>query len=188
METPVIKTLTPMDFDEMKRIVEILLTQGRGKEAMMLALPSFLLVRYSDYSRLRYKDFEGERIILGEQKTKKVRNIKINQELRDIVKRAKPTEATPETFLLSNANNSPHSIQYVNQELRKLKNEFTINSEHFSTHSLLKTGCLRIFDKQGRSEAALILLSKIRNHSSVGLTIGYLGIGQKNIDNAFDNL
>lgn len=183
-----IKTSEPIDFDRMKEIVEELITKKRYKQALMLAIPSFLLVRYSDYSRLKFGDFDKERIILGEQKTGKIRNIKVNQELRDIVKRATPPEAGPDDFCLANSKNSSFSIQYVNNELHKLKTEFNLNVDHFSTHSLLKTGCLRIFDKQGRSEAALILLSKIRNHSSVGITIGYLGLGQKTIDSAFDNM
>jgi integrase len=175
----------------MKSIVDKLLESGRWRQALMLAIPSYLLIRFSDYVHLKWIDFESDRIIMREQKTqktKKVRNIKLGNEIRELVKKAKPAEANSEDYIFRNSFNCPLSIQFINAELKKIKDEFNIPVQHFSTHSLLKTGCLRVFENKGKSDSALMLICRIRNHSNPGITLNYLNLGQGAIDEAYESL
>jgi integrase len=194
MEKEVIcKTSDAIPFSLMKEICNDLLEKGKWKKALFLAVPSFLLIRFSDYSRLKWGDFNGERILMYEQKThkhkKKPRNIKIGDEIRSIVKKARPEYAKDSDYIFtSGLSNKPFTIQYVNTELRRIKKAYNIQIEHFSTHSLLKSGCLELFEKNGKTDAALMLICRIRNHSNTGVTLNYLNLNQKAVDAAYDSL
>ena len=53
---------------------------------------------------------------------------------------------------------------------------------YISSHSLRKTFGRRVYETFGETEKALVMLSKIYNHSSVGITRTYLDITQEEIE------
>ena len=189
------KTSEPLPFSEMKRISEALLKRGDWKKALMLAIPAYLMLRYSDYTRLRWGDFKKDRIIIIEKKTEKTkrkrtpRTIKVSTEVKRIINEARPEWADDKDLIFAKKGEiKPFTIGYVNNEIKRLGIEFNVPIEHFSSHSLIKSGCLELYEKNGKSDAALLLICKIRNHSSPAITMQYLGITQRVIDEAYESL
>ena len=189
------QTADPLPFDLMKTIVEKLITKGKFRDALMFAIPCYMMIRFSDFSKLKWIDFDNERISMYEQKTfntrkkKKARVIKISSELRAIIERCKPIENyNPDAYIFAGKNGKPITIQYANQRLLVLKKQFSIPVVHFSTHSLIKSGSVKLWENSGKSEAGLILLSRIRGHANLTVTMNYLGIGQSQLDAAYDSI
>jgi hypothetical protein len=66
-----------------------------------------------------------------------------------------------------------------------LKQAFKSKDKIISSHSLRKTFGRRVYEINGESEKALIQLSQIYNHSSIGITRNYLDITQEEIEDIY---
>ena len=198
METPTVinKTSDPLPISEAKRVIAELIRDKKYRWALLIAIPFYTFLRNSDYKHLKYSDFDKEKLILYETKTfhtrakRKPRIIKISDELKSIVNQCKPEVIEPETFIFASTwSNSPISIQYVNKCYTKIKAKYNIQDcEHFTSHSARKGGVTALYNKMGKTEAALILISKILGHSSTEITMLYIGLTQKMMDDCFDSL
>ncbi|MEQ8245135.1 MAG: tyrosine-type recombinase/integrase, partial [Fulvivirga sp.] len=80
------------------------------------------------------------------------------------------------------------TIQYVNRQLKAIFSKYKINSKKVSSHTLRKTFGLRVFEKNYKSEEALITLSHIFNHSSTAITRRYIGLQAEKIQNVYLSL
>ena len=63
--------------------------------------------------------------------------------------------------------------------------KYKIETASPSSHTLRKTFGMRVFESQGSTEAALVLLSEIFNHESVEDTRKYIGLTKGKIQNAY---
>jgi integrase len=78
---------------------------------------------------------------------------------------------------------------YANETLNCLLKEiFKGVAEHVSTHSLRKSFGRAVYEKNGRSEDALVKLSEMFQHSSPGLTRKYLGLRKQELGAIYMNL
>lgn len=144
-------------------------------------------LRISDLLRLKHKDLADETIHLAEKKTSKARTIRINETVKEAyaLYASKMVHVEPEDFLFVSQKKSPFSIRQVN---RLLHAAYGAKNKNISSHSLRKTFGRRVWDRDNNSERALIMLSKLFNHTSTSTTRIYLGIQQEEFDDIYMNL
>ena len=83
-------TTGALDWDQFKSIIAKMERDAEFKYCLLMTIGVFTGLRISDLLQLRFIQFEnGDILTIQEKKTKKIRRIKINQDLKDIVKRIK---------------------------------------------------------------------------------------------------
>ena len=132
--------------------------------------------RISDTLKIKHSDLQGEKIILKEKKTKKVREITLNT----VVKKAyqKLTDKLNEInfkydendFVFVSQKGTVYRTQSINIILKKV---FNSKNLQISSHSLRKSFSRKIYDNMNNSEYALVLLSDILSHSNLAITRRY---------------
>jgi integrase len=140
-------------------------------------------LRTGDIQRLTWNDFNGESFTIKEEKTGKFRTIQINETLKKAVNKVRSGSG----LIFLSQKKSVYTTQALNRLLKDTFKQLA-KKENISTHSLRKTFGRRVYDNNGQSEKALIYLSEIFSHSSVGLTRVYLGIKQQELNEIYMNL
>jgi integrase len=133
---------------------------------------------------MKYENFKNGNFTIKEKKTGKNRVITFNDELKKIVTRNAMGE---KGFIFLGKSGDLVSVQYLNQALKKIAEKYKLEG-NISTHTLRKTFGRRIWDKNNRSDEALLLLSEVFNHSNIATTKRYLGIKQQEIANVYLSL
>lgn len=136
-------------------------------------------LRIGDILRLTSEDFNRGYVEFREQKTNKAKKVRLDhKEIASAYNKIKSSK--PEIFISQKG--SIFSSQQIN---RKLKQVFKAKGKNISSHSLRKTFGRRVYETFGETEKALVMLSKIYNHSSVGITRTYLDITQEEIEDIY---
>jgi integrase len=148
-------------------------------------------LRISDVLQIKYKDLADDKLKISEKKTKKQREITIN----DVVKMAfsklilkldeQKINYSNEDFIFVSQKGSVYKTQSINDVLKTI---FNTKNLQVSSHSLRKSFARRVYTNLNESENALVLLSDIFSHSSVAITRRYLGIRQETISNVYLSL
>lgn len=143
-------------------------------------------LRYSDLSRLTDDHIEkakknNNELILNEVKTGKRRIIKLNKLVLNSYDRF---DKIGPLFVSQKGN--VFDISGVNKHLKKLFKDD--KCKNVSTHSLRKTFSRTYYNNASDKEHALVKLSEILNHSSIGYTRVYLGIAKEETNEIYDNL
>ena len=122
-------------------------------------------LRVSDIRMLKWENVLNKNsIILIEKKTKKNREVRLNDETVSIIK---------ELYTLMG---KPLGIWQINKRLKDVKDRYNLSIDHFSTHSFRKTFGRYLYEANGRSQESLMMLKEVLNHSNVGTTYTYIGI------------
>ena len=162
------------------------------KFLLLIAVGCYTGLRVGDILLLRWNQLlNKDSQEIKEQKTKKVRLITLNQNLKKLVEKyvdyIKPP--TYNELIFTNKNDEQNlSIQYVNRQLKKLFNRYKIKVKNPSSHSLRKTFGLRAFEMNFKSDEALITLAHVFNHSSTAITRRYIGLQDEKIENVYLSL
>lgn len=137
-------------------------------------------LRTGDMQTLTWDMLCGEIITLREEKTNKVRTLAVHDNVRKLAVKLRKGPG----LVFTSQKKSVYSTQALN---RMLKEAFSkqAKKDNISTHSLRKTFGRRVYDINGQSENALVKLSELFGHSSVGLTRVYLGIKQEELNNLY---
>lgn len=184
------KRITTSDYLEWQNVIFLMNELKKEKDIsilMVVALGSYLGLRYSDMIRLTWNDIINKDVlIIEEQKTKKVKQITINPDLRAIVESIHQQKKSE--LIIVNKFGKPLSIQYINRRLKQIKYKYRLKIQNISVHSFRKSFGRRVYENNYRSEHALILLSDLFNHSSVAITRRYLGLRQEEIADVYLNL
>ncbi len=140
-------------------------------------------LRASDILKLKWSDLSSDKLILKEQKTKKLREIALNENLQNVIADNKQNQE----HIFISRKGSVYCIQQIN---RVLKDVFKIEAKtkNISTHSLRKSFGRRVWENDNQSERALVYLMELFNHSSLAITKRYLGIRQEELDDIYINL
>lgn len=173
-----------MNWDEAMNLIRKLYRDGKYRDAMLIATGCFTLLRISDIRKLRYSDLMDADILnVIEQKTGKRREIALNADFRKLIQDCfKALEIKdPDKYIFTNKMGGVVTVQRINDILKELKAKYRLNIQHFSSHSLRKTGARRIYDMSEDREYALIKLSTVLNHSNCAITRRYLGIKREEI-------
>jgi len=144
--------------------------------------------RVGDTLKIRHSDLQGEKIILKEKKTKKVREITLNK----VVKKSyqKLTDKLNEIrfkydendFVFVSQKGTVYRTQSINVILKKV---FNSKQLQISSHSLRKSFSRKIYENMNNSEYALVLLSDILSHSNLAITRRYLGLRKETIRDVY---
>lgn len=137
-------------------------------------------LRVGDLLKLNFEDFHGDKLILIEGKTKKKREILINDNIKDALRYFQSEKGV----IFKSQKNGPYRIQSINRLLKQIFEKENKNL-NISSHSLRKSFGRRVYENNGRSESSLVYLSELFNHSNLRVTRRYLGIRQEELDNIY---
>lgn len=144
-------------------------------------------LRISDILNLSHESLQGDTINLIEKKTGKRRVIKINDSIKEAYKiyLDRLGLVVGDGPLFISQKGGVFTSRQVN---RLLQSTFAVKGKNISSHSLRKAFGYRVWENDEKSDRALIMLSKIFNHTSTSTTRIYLGIQQEDIDDIYMNL
>jgi integrase len=165
--------------------VKIIKNDRNYKLGFLIVLGINTGVRIGDLLNLKHEDFLNGSISIVEKKTDKKRIVTLNENVRSSYDLLLKRDNKKEGYIFTSNQNTVLTSQYIN---RKLKEVFGSKNQNISTHSLRKTFGRRMWQKNGESDKALVLLSDIFNHSSTAITRVYLGIRSAEIANAYIDL
>lgn len=178
------KGAIPLDFDKATSKGLKLIRSKENKNFGLLIIVSINLgLRIQDLLGLTFKQLQNDSITIIEGKTKKKRTLKINHSIKEVLNHFKDDlsyELGGHCF--RSQKGTVYSSQHVNRLIKKYF------KGKVSSHSFRKTFGRRVWENDGESERALIMLSQIFNHSSTATTRIYLGIQQEEIDDIYDIL
>lgn len=147
-------------------------------------------LRISDLLNLRVLDVQSGYVHTKETKTGKSKQFPINDVLRAVLTNyIREFKLQDNDYLFfSNRKDGNRSIKAIDQSqaYRKLKEvvEENYSDIHFSTHVLRKTCGYWLY--QATKDITLVMHAL--NHSSVSVTMRYIGLTQESVDNAFNGL
>jgi len=186
-------TTGAMDWDDFRSLVAKMERDGQYKYCLLLAVGVFTGLRISDLLQLRFDKIETEDILtIQEKKTKKIRRIKINPDLKVIVKRIKSKMGvtnSEEFIFLNRYGTKPIDKSWVNVQLKKYFKKYGVQMDgNISSHMFRKTLGNRVLKLNNYSDESVILLMHLFGHSSPAITKKYLGIREREILDVYDSL
>lgn len=180
----ILTTSDYLSIDEYKRLLERLRLDEDYNYEIYSVLAFSTALRISDIKRIKWSDVVGRRgFQIQEKKTLKWRKISLSESVCDRIMDLY-NKITPD----KNEIIVKVSEQYLNRVLKKLKVKYNLNIGNFSTHSFRKTFARYIWEKNNRSEDSLVMLMRVLNHSSLSVTIKYLGITDDEIKNIYESI
>lgn len=187
------KTCGYFVFNESLLLINHLELKNYLKIAMIACLGVYTGLRIGDILRFHWKDLLDQNVLrLAEKKTGKIREITLHPNLQLTIARIFKklnVKDVDQLIFLNRYKTKVISLQYINRKLQEVSKENNITvSGNLSSHSLRKTFGRRVYDQNGKTDEALILLSMIFNHSSTAVTRRYLGIKKEEIANVYISL
>lgn len=193
--------------DDIKRISEYLICQGRYRDNMLFIVGINFGLRVSDLRMLRFSNLINDNLTFKdsfavfEQKTRNTRKRKMNRyitintaviEAVTLYLENTPNVSLSDYMFRSVSNrggnlNEPLSIKSIDRILKGIATELNLNIK-ISTHTLRKTFCYHQMVMSHNDSRKLLLLQKMLNHSSPAQTLDYIGITGEEIDRAYKML
>ena len=193
--------------DDIMRISEYLISKERWRDNMLFIVGINFGLRASDLRLLRFSNLINDNLTFKdsfpilEKKTKNTRKhrrnrcVTINTAVVEAV--TLYLEHTPGVSLsdymfrsLSKNGknvNRPIAVQNINQILYGIARDLNLSCK-VSTHTLRKTFCYHQMVMSNNDPRKLLLLSKMLGHSSISITLDYIGITGEEIEEAYRNL
>lgn len=186
-------TTSSMNWEVFKSLIGKLERDKEYKFCLMFAIGVFSGLRISDLLQLRFNQFENTDFLeIQEQKTGKVRKIKINSDLRDIIERIKNKMGIVDSgryIFINRYGTKPIDKSYVNVKLKQIFKKYGIELEgNSSSHLFRKTLGNRVLKLNNYSNESIVLLMMLFGHSSIAITKKYLGIRDREIYDVYDSL
>lgn len=185
----------PISWAKAQTLIKALMSDQDYNTALLFASGFYFGLRISDILSLSWGQITSERFTLTEQKTSKPRKITVHKDFAKLVKRAisESPSPDPDQFVFVAQRNGmrkdrPISVIAANYRIKKAFEEYGVNTQNPSSHTLRKTFGRRVYENNDKSEGALILLSKIFNHRDISTTRKYIGLTQEQISNAYLSL
>lgn len=193
--------------EDIMRISQYLIEKERWRDNMLFIVGINFGLRASDLRRLRFSNLINENLTFKDSfpiLEKKTKNTRKRRKNRYITVNTAVVEAvtlylehTPGVCLsdymfrsLSNngkKKNEPIAIQNINQILYGIARDLSLPYK-VSSHTLRKTFCYHQMVMSNNDPRKLMLLSKMLGHSSVSITLDYIGITGEEIEEAYRNL
>ena len=159
---------------------------------MFINIGSYCGLRASDMLELKWNDLlDKKQLEVTEKKTGKKRNITLNENLLNIVNKQYQLimpDRSDEFIFCNRDGSKSFSIQYANRKLKSIFTKYSIKVNNPSTHTLRKTFGKRVYEKNYKSEDALVTLSHIFNHASIAITRRYIGLQNEKIRDVYLSL
>ncbi len=186
-------TTGAMDWSDFTSLIGKLERDKNYKYCLLITIGVFTGLRIGDLLQLKFNQFENTEILtIQEKKTKKIRRIKINPDLKEIVERIKVkmgVEDTDRYIFLNRYGNKIITRSWANQMLKKIFTKYGIEVEgNVSSHMFRKTLGNRVLRLNNYSGESVLLLMSLFNHASPATTRRYLGLREKEILDVYDSL
>ena len=168
----------------------------RYNTALLIGAGIYFGLRIGDILQLRWDQIQADQFVIKEGKTGKERTVDVHANFLKLARRVggqlKISADHPGLVFVHQRSdgdpNKPISVTAANKRIRKAFATYGIESQNASSHTLRKTFGRRIYENNGRSEHALILLSHIFGHRDIGVTRRYIGLTQETISSAYLSL
>lgn len=181
-----------IQWNDLTNLVLKLQRDGEYKFSLLIGTGAFTGLRISDILSLTWNQLLDKDVIeLCEMKTGKFRKIKINQDLKTLIKGNYELMQMPDInslVFLNKYGTKQINVQWVNVKLKEIFSKYSIKTENPSTHTIRKSFGRRIWELNNYSEKSLVLLSELFNHSNIQITKRYLGIKEKELFDVYDSL
>ncbi len=183
-----------LEWDSMLVLLQKLDRDGQFKFELLIAIGCFTGLRIGDLLKLRWSDvYKKETLELIEGKTKKIRKIRLNPSLVELITRLHETmliEDNSELLFLNKTKSKAFNVQYINRKLKEIAKEYNLqpSENSISSHLFRKTLARHVWALNNYSEKSLLLLGELFNHSSIKTTKIYLGIKEEEIGDVYLNL
>lgn len=195
------------NIDDIARISEYLIENGRYRDNMLFILGINFGLRVSDLRSIRFLDLINDNLTFKdtfpvfEQKTRNTRRRKKNRYItinRAVIEAVTLYLENTDGVCLSdylfrsesskdgNKNVPLHRVS-IDRILKGIAADLGLNMR-VSTHTLRKTFCYHQMVMSNNDPRKLLLLSKMMGHSSVSITLDYIGITGEEIEDAYRNL
>jgi integrase len=186
-------TTSYMEWNDFVSLITRLEKDEDYKFSLLISTGVFTGLRISDLLTLKYSDFVKKDVLkITEKKTGKVRSIKINKDLHQIIDRiiVKLNINDLNTLIFVNRYGTKSiDKSYVNVRLKEIFKRYRIKvGGNISTHTFRKTLGRRVMEVNNYSNESLVLLMELFGHSSMGITKRYLGIREQEIHDVYDSL
>ena len=176
---PKIKSAEHLDELELNKLLKYLYQNKVWIYYLLVRLGVSTALRYSDLSKIKWIDvLNQETLILREQKTSKVRSIPLQAELSENLLKIYTKMGCPDKEVLV----IPIKIRAVNKQLKIYAAKAGIRGKRISSHTFRKTFGREVWKRNNQSEASLVKLSQLFNHSSTSTTRIYLSITKEEVD------
>ena len=183
-------TARHMEWDTATNLLRKLERDGDIKMYMFIGLGLFSGMRAGDSLKTRWSDvLYKDEFELNEQKTGKHRVIRINQDLKQIIRtayEAMQPKSDNELVFLNKYRTKAITIQYVNWKLKVIAKKYNLKID-LKTHSIRKTFGRRLWEIEP-SERTLVMLNQIFGHKDIQTTRIYISIQKEEIGDFYDLL
>lgn len=178
-----LKAAQHLDELELNKLLKYLSKNQLWTYYILVRLGVSTALRFSDLSSIIWKDvLHKEKIILKERKTKKTREIPIGTDLREVLLEIHSKLGNPELC----KEVIPLQIRTVNKQIKIHAAKAGIRGKRISTHTLRKTFGREVWKRNNFSDASLIKLSLLFNHSSTSVTRIYLDISKMEVNELYE--
>jgi integrase len=174
----------PLPWKVATTLIKAAISDNDPRTALLVGIGIYTGLRIGDILNLTWENVEGATIDLVEGKTKKTRRITVHSDLVAIFEACRPKRATGYIFTFRTTGR-PITVQGANMRIAGSFEKYGIQAQNASSHTLRKTFARRVWEANGKTDAALVLLSQILNHSSTATTRRYIGITAERIADAY---
>lgn len=195
------------NMDDIIRVSEYLIKRKRWRDYMLFIVGINFGLRVSDLIQLRFANLINDNLTFKdtfpvfEKKTRKTRKVKKNRyitinsaviEAVTMYLEHTPGISLSDYMFRSQSHNGsnlnkPITRCAVDQILKGIGDDLDLNMK-ISTHTLRKTFAYHQMVMSNNDPRKLLLLSKMMGHSSVTVTMDYIGITGDEIEEAYRNL
>ncbi len=129
--------------------------------------------------------------ILSEKKTGKNRAIILSEAVQGKFREIYTLMGEPDMdslLFLNPRTGRAYTSKYFNEHLKPLRTKYHLDTTKFSTHSFRKSFGKWYYEANGCTERALLNLMRMFGHSSILMTMNYIGLTQEEITDAYRNV
>lgn len=183
-------TTAPLSAKTAKSILSSLKGDNDKKSLLLFGLGFYTGFRIGDILNLTWNDVRSEKIETKEQKTSKRRLVTINTELQKIIKFCDNGQDGENFIFVGERHHTgkPMTVTGANKRIKSIFDRYGIETENASSHTLRKTFAYGVYTQLGKTDEALMTVSKLLNHSNTGVTRDYLGITATVLSDCYINL
>ena len=193
------RTCQPIKWTSAQKLLAVMREEAEAhprfaRDRLLFAIGFYTGLRISDILALTPIVLLEDLWEIKEKKTGKIRQIEINPSLRKHIKHSLKYMRLEDyhDFIFVGtrgpSTGKPMAIENANQIIRSTFKRHDIKAAHPTSHTLRKTFGRRVYEFNGRSEDALVLLSKMFNHRSIQETREYIGLTRERIISAYVNI
>lgn len=181
--TTKIKAAQHLEEQELNKLLKYLSKNQLWTYYIMVRLGVSTALRFSDLSSITWGDvLHNQKITVKEKKTKKTREIPIGTELQEVLLDIHSKLKKPQL----DRSVIPLHIRTVNKQIKIHAFKAGVRGKRISTHTWRKTFGREVWRRNNYSEASLIKLSLLFNHSSTAITRIYLDITREEVGDLYD--